>query len=195
MRERTSGVVLAGGSSARFGSDKRLAEVDGRPMLLRAVDAVAAVSEEVLVATAATRPVPDGLELPPGVRVVADVGHVDGPLAGLLAGLEAARHEIVVVLAGDHPWARAETLAHLRDVLAGAPELDAAVADDGRPQPFVAAYRADVAAAIRTRFAAGEPRALALLDHLAVRRVADAPGAAATVRDVDTPEDLAADPP
>ena len=195
MRERTSGVVLAGGTSTRFGSDKRVAEVDGRPMLLRAIDAVSAVADDALVATPTDNPIPRSITLPPVVRVVPDVPHARGPLAGLLAGLQAARHPLVVVLACDHPWARAETLVALRDQLDASPELDAVVASDGRPQPLVAAYRADVQHVIRTQFADDDVRAVTLLDHLAVRFVDDAPGLSVTVRDVDTPADLDAGPP
>ena len=39
----TGGLVLAAGGSSRFGSPKQLAEVDGRPLLQHAVEAVAAV--------------------------------------------------------------------------------------------------------------------------------------------------------
>ena len=37
------GVVLAAGGASRFGSPKQLAELDGRPLLQHAVDAMLAV--------------------------------------------------------------------------------------------------------------------------------------------------------
>ena len=39
-----SGIVLAGGRSSRFGSDKLRAEIAGRSLLELAIDAVAAVA-------------------------------------------------------------------------------------------------------------------------------------------------------
>ena len=40
MSERVSAIVLAGGRSSRFGSDKLVKEIEGRSILLRAIDAV-----------------------------------------------------------------------------------------------------------------------------------------------------------
>jgi molybdopterin-guanine dinucleotide biosynthesis protein A len=44
-RPVVSGLVLAGGRSSRFGSDKLNAAIDGRTLLERAVDAVLYVAE------------------------------------------------------------------------------------------------------------------------------------------------------
>lgn len=186
----TSGLVLAGGASRRFGRDKRTEPVDGVPLLRRAVDAVAAVSDEVLVAVSPDHPLPDGFALPPGARTVLDVPGHAGPLAGLLAGLEVAAHEVVVVLGGDHAWAEPATLSALADALRRDPGSGAAVLEvDGRRQPLAAAYRRGIAPTVRARLDAGDLRAVALLDHVTTRTV-DAPAAARTARDVDVPSDL-----
>jgi FdhD protein len=187
----TTGLVLAGGGSRRFGADKRLVPVDGVPLLRRAVDAVAAVSDEVLVATAPDRPLPATLGLPPDVRVVTDAPGDVGPLAGLAAGLEAASYDVVVVLGGDHGWADPAVLERLRDTLRSAdPRAQAAVLEvAGRRQPLAAAYRRSVRSHVRSRLDAGDLRAAALLDDLAVL-IVDGPGAARTARDVDEPGDL-----
>lgn len=187
---QTTGLVLAGGSSRRFGSDKRTAAIDGRPMLERAAVAVAAIADELIVVVSPERPLPPGLDLPNGTRVVTDAPGEDGPLAGLAAGFAAAAHHVVVVLGGDHAWAEATTLAQLRDTIADG-DADAAVLEvDGRRQPLAAAYRRSRAHQVaRERLDVGDRSVLALLDHLATV-VVDAPGAARTARDVDIPGDL-----
>ena len=50
------GVVLAGGQSSRFGSDKALAELGGRTLLARAIDALATCCDHVVVAGRASAP-------------------------------------------------------------------------------------------------------------------------------------------
>lgn len=186
----TSGLVLAGGASRRFGSDKRLAPVEGRALLRRAVDAVAAVADEVLVAVAPDRPVPDAVALPAGVRTVTDASGGGGPLAGLVAGLAAASHDVVLVLGGDHGWAEPATLAALRDALLHDPALDVVYLEvDGHRQPLAAAYRRRVAAVAQARLTDGDRRAVALLDALAGVGL-EPPGAARAARDVDVPDDL-----
>jgi FdhD protein len=190
VTDSTSGVVLAGGASRRFGSDKRAAVLDGRPLLTHAIGVLDALVDDLVVVTAAERPLPPSVALPPGVRVVDDPPGVVGPLAGLLAGLDAARHDTVLVLGGDHPWAQPATLSALRAALVAAPDADAAVLDDGRYQPLVAAYRRHVRETIRSQLRDGDLRAMALLDRSTVVAVRDAPGAAASARDVDHPRDL-----
>ena len=78
------GVVLAGGQSTRFGSDKALAELGGRTLLARAVDTLTGFCEYVVVA---------GRELAPA-PTLPDWPHAGmGPLAGLAAALHLAQDE------------------------------------------------------------------------------------------------------
>ncbi|MXO65193.1 molybdenum cofactor guanylyltransferase [Altericroceibacterium endophyticum] len=75
------GVVLAGGESSRFGSDKALAELGGHSLLIRAVDALSLWCEMVVIAGRETGPAPC---IPDWPRP-----HM-GPLGGIAAGLRHA---------------------------------------------------------------------------------------------------------
>lgn len=75
------GVVLAGGKSTRFGSDKALAVLGGRTLLEHAVARLDGWCDAVVVAGRAEAPVPVLLDWPrPGL----------GPLGGLAAALRHA---------------------------------------------------------------------------------------------------------
>ncbi len=79
------GVVLAGGRSSRFGSDKAMAELGGQTLLARAFDTLSGHCEMVIVA---------GRERGPGHHCVPDWPHDHmGPLGGIAAGLHFARDE------------------------------------------------------------------------------------------------------
>ncbi|MFC0205642.1 molybdenum cofactor guanylyltransferase [Novosphingobium soli] len=78
------GVVLAGGLSSRFGSDKALAELDGHTLLARAVDGLAGWCEHVVVAGRETAPAPTIPDWPRAGM---------GPLGGLAAALHLAYDE------------------------------------------------------------------------------------------------------
>lgn len=193
-RVLVSGAVLAGGASRRMGTDKRRVDIDGTPLLRRAVDAARAVCDDVVVVTAPGRPVPDDLVL--GVPVVEDRRPDTGPLAGIEAALDEAAHDLVLVLAGDHPAADATVLRSLVRALATTPSADAVALGTVRgPQPLVAVYRRRAQEAVATLLDAGERRATALADHLTVLTLAestwrDADPTGRTAFDVDTPEDL-----
>jgi molybdopterin-guanine dinucleotide biosynthesis protein A len=78
------GVVLAGGKSSRFGSDKAMAELHGRTQLARAVDALYGHCELVIIAGRENGPamcIPDWPR--PGM----------GPLGGIAAALRYAQDE------------------------------------------------------------------------------------------------------
>ena len=103
-------VVLAGGRSRRFGSDKVTARVGGRTLLDIAVDAVSTLREVVVVGP--ERDVP--LRRP--VVWAREEPEFGGPVAGLSAGLRALPDDsdAVLLLAADLPRAD-ELVARLLD--------------------------------------------------------------------------------
>ena len=122
-------IVLAGGRSSRFGSDKLAADLDGVPLLHHAIRAVADVCAEVLVVGA-----PTGLsvELPDDIAaaVVLDADAYQGPLVALVDAASAATHRSLLIVAGDMPHLEPAVLERL---LAGAHEHQGAcLLADGR---------------------------------------------------------------
>jgi molybdopterin-guanine dinucleotide biosynthesis protein A len=195
-----SGIVLAGGRSSRFGSDKLAAEIDGRRLLDRVIERLAEVSDEVLVVLA-----PGDERMLPGpigaVRRVTDPELHGGPLVGLLAGLERADQPIVVLAGGDMPSLSADVLgAMIRALVASEPGTDAVIlASRGDRPPLPAVLRTGAATDVARRLVGdGERRLRSLFERLPTRALDEAewrpldPGAA-TLRDVDRPADL--DPP
>ena len=192
-----SGIILAGGRARRFGSDKLTAAYDDVPLLDRAVAAVAAGCSEVIVVLAPD----DDRELPAAavpVRRVFDPAPHRGPLVGLLAGLEAAREPVVLVAGGDMPTLSPEVLAVLVRALSAAEAwADAAVlVQRGVARPLPAVFRNGAATqASRRVIADGERSLMALLRALPTRELAEAEWRgldpdAATLRDIDRPDDL-----
>ena len=187
-----SAIILAGGRSTRFGRDKLAEPVDGRPLLHHAAEAVAAVATDVIVVAA-----PDVMpSLPDGVRLVHDEAPFEGPLAGCMTGLVAAREPVVVVVGGDMPSLEPAVLALLIRALVASSADAAALERHGRRQqlPFATRTGAGTDAA-RRLLAQGERRLGALMDRLTVRVLAEDEWRpldpdARTLRDVDEPADL-----
>lgn len=102
---RVVGVVLAAGRSARMGSNKMLADLDGRPLLRVTVEnLIASAADEVVVVTGhepdRVVAVLNGLN----VRTVHNRQYADGMSTSLRLGIEAAGlADAVVVCLGDMP--------------------------------------------------------------------------------------------
>lgn len=187
-----SAIVLAGGRSSRFGRDKLSEQIGGRSLLERAIDAVRLAAEEVIVVgpTGGSQPAPDG------VTVVADVRPFEGPLVALVAGLEAATGEFVLVVAGDMPDLVPAVLRRLVSALAASGSDIARLAGPDGPAVLPIALRREAATrAGRPLVDAGERRLRSLsatLRGTVVSRaewLIDDP-AGATLRDIDEPADL-----
>src|SRR5581483_10311271 len=86
-----TGVLLVGGASRRFGAPKALAELDGETLAARAWRLLGEVCDERLAVGKRA----DGLELP--FPLLDDGSEVRAALAGLVAGLRAASHDLAVV--------------------------------------------------------------------------------------------------
>ena len=82
-----AGLVLAGGRSSRFGGEKAVAVLGGRPLMLWAVQRLRSVCQDVAV-NARPGTQTEALALAEGLPVLHDAaGDPDGPLAGVKVGL------------------------------------------------------------------------------------------------------------
>ncbi|TMA41938.1 MAG: molybdenum cofactor guanylyltransferase [Deltaproteobacteria bacterium] len=103
MARDACAVVLAGGESRRFGSDKALARFRGEPLIARVVRELRNVGfNQVAIAAKEPEKYADAAS---GAELLRDVRPIQTPLAGLAAGLRASRHALVFACAADMPFA------------------------------------------------------------------------------------------
>jgi molybdopterin-guanine dinucleotide biosynthesis protein A len=115
----TAALLLCGGKSLRFGSDKALALVAGRPLLDRTLDTARSRAGRVLLAPGRAPRYADR-----GVPLVLDPPGSDGPLAGLVAGLRVLDAAYVFLLAVDLPGLTPEALDRLTAAFEAEPPVD-----------------------------------------------------------------------
>jgi molybdopterin-guanine dinucleotide biosynthesis protein A len=136
-----TGILLVGGASRRFGSPKALARFGDETLGERAWRILGEACEERLAVGKAA----DGLPLP--FPLLDDGSDVRAPLAGLVAGLRAASHDVCVALPVDCPLVTAEALRALGEAIA--------VPQTG---PLPGAYERLLLPELEARLAAGDYR-------------------------------------
>lgn len=163
--ERISGIILAGGTSRRMGTDKALLRLpDGSTLLARTVQILREVVDDVVVAGRDIFPP----EIAP-VTAVPDIGPTRGPLGGLVTGLCHARYQWAFVLAVDLPLLKADTL---RALMVFRPEAEAVVpVVSGRPQPLLGLFNRSTVERARDRLGAGDYRLQTFIEEVRTRWV------------------------
>ena len=179
-----SGIVLAGGRSSRMGAPKAWLDWHGSTLLRRTCGVVArGVDGPVVVVRAPGQELP---ELPAAIEVVEDAREGQGPLQGLLAGLEAVDGELAFVASTDMPFLHPQFVAA---VCGAARDADAAVPRlGGFRQPLAAAYRTALAPLVRELVAAGRMKPAFLFERCETRWLDEVPHAE-SVRNLNTRED------
>lgn len=102
-----TGILLAGGNSTRFGSDKGLAFFKGRTLIERSAEVLAPFCGEVLISSGN----PGHRRF--GYRVVPDLVEDSGPLMGLFSSLQASRSSLNLVMAVDNVLIEGSYYAYL----------------------------------------------------------------------------------
>lgn len=152
-----SGLILAGGAGRRVGGrDKGWIEVDGVPLVRQVHARLAPQVDDVVIS--ANRNQERYAQLG---KVVGDQFHCDaepypGPMAGLAAGLAAARHDWVLCVPCDTPDLPPDLGARL---WAGRGAAALAVASSGgQLQPTLCLLHRNLATALGTALASGSRR-------------------------------------
>ena len=175
-----SALILAGGRATRMGGvAKHELVVDGETIFARQVRVLAPRVVEILVAGRAIE----------GYRCVTDPIEGGGPLAGVAAGLAAARTPWLLVIAGDMPYVAGDVVDRL--LAARSEAIDAVcVRDRGLPEPLFSLLHARTRPAVERRLAAGRFKASGLFtdEDLRVAWLDDLDPRA--LRSVNEPNDL-----
>ena len=110
-------MILAGGFSRRFGQNKGLIDLAGKPLVLHVVDRVSEVVDEtvVVVSSDIQKETIESL-LGHGVNVVVDKHEAQSPLVGALAGFERAEGEYSLLLPCDTPFISLQVAQFLLDI-------------------------------------------------------------------------------
>ena len=176
-------IVLTGGSSKRFGSDKSQAKIGGVSLIERILISIPSEFETIIVGQ-------DPKIFGAHYRTVQENPIGGGPLAGFKAGLEICTSEIIVLIATDMPFAVSRTL-HLMESMKPHDDAVMYVDEEGLKQSLAAIYRVEaVERALSLMGNAHGQSMQTLLSHLLIREIEMSKEVAQALRDIDTTEDL-----
>lgn len=187
------GMVVAGGRSTRFGGEKAVALLDGRPLLTWAVRRLQRSCAEVAV-NARPGTETETLARAEGLQVLHDApGDPDGPLAGVKAGLAWAasrRASALAVSPCDAPLLPEDLFVRLIEAAGGGAAM--AVTSEGR-QPLCAIWPVNALPALTEALKDGaHPATWRMLESLGAAQVrCDPPEAFANINTRDDLETLA----
>lgn len=186
IQDDVTGVLLAGGASARMGRDKASLMLEGQPLFARVRRALSLVCGQVMIAgdrpDLATDHCPAFADRFPG-----------SSLGGLHNALSHAGTDWVCILPCDLPYPSPRLLQTLLD--RRGPTVDAVVPRhaDGS-EPLIACYRRAILPQVEAQLNRGQLRLTALLDRLRVAWLEAAdlpPGWRRALRNLNAPDDYA----
>jgi len=184
-----TGVILAGGRSSRFGSNKALALVDGKPLIQRIADLMSSLFPECLLVTE-TPAEYEFLSLP----MTHDRYKGCGPLAGIHAALLQISTPRAFVVACDMPNLSPELIQYLCRINGQNYDVIIPWLEQGQ-EPLFGIYHKSSLAAINSCLQQKDCQIIRALASLQVRRVSEQEilaitGDLACFKNVNRPEDL-----
>ncbi|UXH43844.1 molybdenum cofactor guanylyltransferase [Rossellomorea vietnamensis] len=144
MREvKIAGVIVAGGQSRRFGSDKAFSLFKGKPFFQHSLQAVSSFADEVIIVT--SRTLFPRFNAMANVKVVEDMEEFKGcgPLAGIYTAMNECQAEWYAVLPVDVPLVTSSLVDCLVSKIDGTYDAIVPVIG-GKLQPLLALYRNSV---------------------------------------------------
>ncbi len=167
MKFSASVIVLAGGRSSRIGRDKSQLLFDGKALAQRAVDFLKDYFVEIIYVTNQPRKAPWSENL----VVVEDEVPYQGPLGGILAGLQASDNRTNFVIGIDMPFFNIDILKVL---LSRAEQNDVVVPRlVGGYEPLYAVYSKSCLPVIRQHLERGDFRTVSFYNDVKVLAISE----------------------
>jgi molybdenum cofactor guanylyltransferase len=187
--EDVSAFILAGGKSARMGTDKAFVLLDGRTLLARMLHLARQLTSNVHI-------IGDPAKFAPFAPTIEDIFPGCGPLGGIHAALRSSRTDLNVILAVDVPFV---SLALLDYLISRATSSNANVTlarAAGGFQPLCAIYRRSFADGAENALLAGHCKIDTLFAPTTTQVIEEAELEASgfsprIFRNLNTPEELA----
>ncbi|MCT8137228.1 molybdenum cofactor guanylyltransferase [Anaerobacillus sp. CMMVII] len=154
-------IILAGGKSSRMGQNKALLPLDGVSTIEKIKNSIADLFEDILI-VANDEAAYQFLNLP----IVKDKVRDKGPLAGIHAGLLAAKRETNLIIACDMPFISPYIAKHLVDHSEGFDAVVPVIA--GKQHPLFAVYNKSVLPTLENCLETEQLRMKHLLDRIHV---------------------------
>ncbi|PEB50105.1 molybdenum cofactor guanylyltransferase [Bacillus pseudomycoides] len=147
--KKIAGIVLAGGMSRRFGEPKALANWQGRTFIEQILKVMKTTIQDVVVITHPD--IKERLVTLVEAPVIEDIPSYrgNGPLAGIVSGMEQIKAEWYIVSPCDTPNVSSEWTTELVGQMSDDYEAIVPIID-GRKQPLLAAYHWSVKEKIYT---------------------------------------------
>lgn len=142
-----SAIILAGGKSKRFGNEKGLISLNGKPIILHVLERIEDIVNEIVIVVSSTEQkqrFAKILESKAEIKVVVDKYDFNSPLVGALTGFEAITSKNSLLLPCDTPFISKQVASFLLDVCRN----KAAVIPrwpDGKIEPLQASYNTEMA--------------------------------------------------
>jgi len=117
MLLKRSAVILAGGFSKRFGRDKGLVQLAGKPLVLHVLDTISGVVDETIVVVSSEDQI-DAIErlLQDKANIVVDESGTQSPLIGASTGFGNAKGKYSLLLPCDTPFVSSRIASLLLDL-------------------------------------------------------------------------------
>ena len=145
-----------------MGRDKLPLEIGGVPLLRRVCDVLSARCAEIVVVGGGGDSVRLG-----GIRRISDERRGGlGPLAGMEAGLSAAKNQLVFVAAGDMPYLSVDIVCYLLERLQRDGLCAVVPRHRGKTHPLCAAYDSAILSRVRSALDGGVRSVRAFLESL-----------------------------
>lgn len=178
-----SAMILTGGSSSRFGSDKSQAKLGANSLIENLLITLPPEIDIVIVG-------PELEDSARHVRYTQEHPLGGGPVAAIEAGLKLIDSEFVAIIATDMPFA-SQVLAVLVENLPETEDATIPLDPEGIRQPLCALYRRDALARAITDLGNTQGQSVRnLIQILTVRELRLDPALQRILLDVDTPADL-----
>ncbi len=168
---KRSAVVLAGGSSTRFGQDKAFLTLKGLPLVEHVLDAVKSIVDECILVVSSPEQVDRYSRiLDAQVVIYTDESDSKGPLKGAHKGFTEAQGEYTLLLPCDTPFVSRDVASLMLDLCVG---RNAAIPrwPNCQIEPLQAVYRTKASAkAAEEALGRGDMKMQGLIDRLQMVR-------------------------